>query len=60
MIDASVVCQMLGMVIHPSDWGRHVGRPGPSYQPIWRSYVQCNELDMNIIDCEADHENDHR
>ena len=59
MIDASVVCQMLGMVVHPNDWKSYVSNPGASFQTIWRSYVRCDELDMNIMECKADHEDDH-
>lgn len=50
---------MLGLVVHPGDWKAYISRPGPSYQPIWRSYVQCDTLDMNIMECQADGIDDH-
>ena len=59
MLDASVVCQMLGYVIHPDDWFMHTDRAGEWYQPIWRSMVDCTELDMDIAQCDADGPDDH-
>ena len=60
MIDASVVCQMIGYVIHPQDWYEYNVHPSPdASQPIWRSSVTCTELDNNVLDCDADSINDH-
>ncbi len=58
-MDASVVCQMLGMVVHPDDWKMFTDLPGDSSQPIWRSQVFCTELDMDITMCAADGPRDH-
>jgi len=59
IVDASVVCQMLGLVVHPSDWRVYDALPGPSNGPIWRSRVECTELDMDVTKCRADGREDH-
>ena len=59
IVDASVVCQMLGLVVHPSDWRVYATAAGPSSQPIWRSRVDCTELDMDVTNCKADGREDH-
>ena len=53
------MCQMLGMVVHPDDWRMFTDVPGDMYQPIWRSQVQCTDLDMDITQCVADGREDH-
>ena len=58
-VDASVVCKMLGLVIHPDDWRIYTVMPGPSSQPIWRSSVQCIDLDIDVMQCRADDHMDH-
>ena len=57
--DASVVCKMLGLVIHPEDWRIYTVMPGPTQQPIWRSSVECIDLDIDIMQCKADDHMDH-
>ncbi len=59
LLDASVVCQMMGWVVHHDDWGLYDFLPGPDQQIIWRSSVRCQELDMDITMCEADGPLDH-
>ena len=58
-VDASVVCKMLGLVIHPEDWRIYTVRPGDESQPIWRSSVDCIDLDLDVMQCRADGPNDH-
>ena len=50
---------MLGMVVHPDDWRMFTDVPGDNSQPIWRSQVQCTDLDMDITQCIADSMEDH-
>ena len=57
--DASVACQMLGMVVHPDDWWVYQNVPAEEGVPIWRSEVRCTDLDINILDCKADMVYDH-
>ena len=57
--DASVACQMLGMVVHPDDWTMFTDYPGTYDQPIWRSRVSCTDLDLDITKCPADGRDDH-
>ncbi len=57
--DASVVCQMLGMVVHPDDWRMMTDFPGERDQPIWRSQVACTDLDLNMMECRADDREQH-
>lgn len=59
MEDASVVCQMLGMVVHPDDWKMYTDIPGDSFQPIWRSRVMCTEFDSDFTRCVADSREEH-
>lgn len=59
IMDASVVCQMLGFVVHPDNWHPFTNKPGMASQPIWRSQVACTDLDMDITMCEADGLSDH-
>ena len=59
MVDASVTCQMLGLVVYPSDWRVYGTVPGESMQPIWRSRVECTELDTDVTRCKADGRDDH-
>jgi hypothetical protein len=60
MLDASVVCQMLGFVIHPLDWYDYTPHPSPDInQPIYRSAVTCTDFDNDIMQCDADGINDH-
>ena len=57
--DASVACQMMGFVVSPVNWKTFKIIPGSADQPIWRSNVHCTSLDMDLLRCEADDENDH-
>ena len=57
--DAAVVCQMMGLVVHPDDWWIPVNLPGDPSQPIWRSQVSCTDLDMDVTKCHADGQFDH-
>lgn len=59
MIDASVACQQMGLVVHPSSWQVSENIPGTENQPIWRSDVQCTSLDMEILSCTADDQFEH-
>ena len=58
-MDASIVCQMLGYVVHPDDWNYPTIEPGHASQPIWRSRVDCTDLDVDVTRCKADGVNDH-
>ena len=58
-VDASVVCKMLGLVIHPDDWRIYETNAGPDSQPLWRSSVSCIDLDMDLMQCAADERMDH-
>lgn len=57
--DASVVCKMMGLVIHPDDWKFYSNIPGNPNQPIWRSNVDCTEYDMDLLLCPSDDIMDH-
>ena len=48
-IDASVVCKTLGLVIHPEDWRIYDTIPGSDDMPLWRSSVECIDLDIDNI-----------
>lgn len=56
---AAVVCQMMGLVVHPDEWNLPTLVPGDANQPIWRSQVKCTDLDMDVTKCQADGQHDH-
>ncbi|XP_074661276.1 protein bark beetle-like [Tubulanus polymorphus] len=57
--DAAIVCQQLGMTIHPHDWIPQRRTQGVQFAPIWLSNVDCNRYSKDILHCEADGPNDH-
>jgi len=60
MQDSAVACQMMGFVVHPSNWQVYDNLPGTDpTQPIWRSNVDCTSLDSDLMECEADDQHDH-
>ena len=50
---------MLGYVAHPDDWQVFLDDQAYLSQPIWRSQVQCTDLDNDITKCAADGPDDH-
>jgi len=60
MQDSAVACQMMGFVVHPTNWLVYENVPSPDEtQPIWRSNVECTSLDSDIMECIADDQFDH-
>jgi len=60
MQDSAVVCQVMGLVVHPSNWLLYDNVPSPDdAQPIWRSNVECTSLDSDVMECTADDQFDH-
>ena len=60
MMNSIVACKQMGLVADLADW-RHLKDYHETNlnEPIYRSYVQCNEFDDEILACEADHIDDH-
>lgn len=60
MQDSAIACEMMGLVVHPSNWLVYTNIPGPNArQTIWRSNVQCTSLDDDVTTCLADDQYDH-
>ncbi|XP_064633824.1 protein bark beetle-like isoform X2 [Lineus longissimus] len=57
--DAAIVCQELGMSLHPDDWLPETKISGAASQPIWRSQVDCDDWATTLLTCKADGRYDH-
>ena len=61
--DAMLACNQMGLVADDLEGWQFMPPmsvdPATSMLPIYRSYVQCNNFDTNLLDCIADSEYDH-
>lgn len=54
--DAALVCQQLGLVLHPNDWfleRNEIPNAGTT-EPVILSNLQCDEFDIDITQCRAE------
>ena len=51
--DSALVCQQLGLTYNPA-YGLPRRMIEGTYQPIWMSRVQCDELDTDIFKCRSE------